>query len=184
MMGQIMTWTPNASIFLSTIGILRPFAKLCAKERRSTTAVLRWNRQAATGSGAKIFVHPNQYAQAFLRIVEHGINLRPFHVIVAESFEYHVEACLADVPYRQGARVKNRCVIHEPAAAEDASTPASAERSLDISESAEEQEIPIVAKRTFICSAPRLRNQQSVTQSTEVHSGGVNPRRACISGSS
>jgi len=139
-------------------------------------------------SGAKIFVHPQQYAQTLVAVVEQGFELRPFHVIVAESFDYYVEACLADLSYRQGARVKLRTVIHEVAAAADEGTVMPEEEwEEEVSNDSlvnEEQNIPLVIRKTFICAvsaAPRWRNPQSVTQSTtEVHSGGMNPRRICV----
>jgi len=134
------------------------------------------------GSGAKMFVHPHQYMQTCVAIVEHGFNLRPFHVIAATSFEYHVEACLADLSYRQGARVKRRTVIHEMAAGGDNGSPSFAEDVSDGSEIDDEQELTTVVSKTFICVAPTLRNANSVTQSTtEVHSReGVNPRRVRV----
>lgn len=141
------------------------------------------------GSGAKVFVHPHQYAQALVDICERGIDLRPFHVIVAESFQYHVEASLADVPCRQGARVKRHHVLHEVATevstAEDAGVQASAESHFDAQgreEADEDEDIAVVISRTFLCVARRLRNPESVTQSTtEVHSQALNPRRVCLS---
>mmetsp|Transcript_27144 Transcript_27144/g.51106 ORF Transcript_27144/g.51106 Transcript_27144/m.51106 type:complete len:517 (-) Transcript_27144:182-1732(-) len=139
------------------------------------------------GSGAKIFVHPHQYSQTLVAIVEQGFELRPFHVIVAESFEYYVEACLSDLSYRQGARVKHRTRLLEVDAAGDEGTVKSKEwqvfeDSASDEEDSEEPNIPLVIKKTFICVAPCRRNPQSVTQSTtEVHSGGMNPRRVCVS---
>jgi hypothetical protein len=62
-------------------------------------------------SGAKIFVAPTQYAESLDAITQCGILLRPYHVIVSEHFEDQVEACLTDLPYRQGARVKHRSVL-------------------------------------------------------------------------
>lgn len=134
------------------------------------------------GSGAKMFVHPHQYKQTCVAIVEQGFNLRPFHVIAAQSFEYHVEACLADLSYRQGARVKRRTFIHEMAAAGHDGSSSLAESGSDGSEVDEEQVLPpLVVSKTFICVAPSLRNANSVTQSTtEAHSGGLNPRRLCV----
>eukprot|EP00406_Dinophysis_acuminata_P037331 CAMPEP_0179371212 /NCGR_PEP_ID=MMETSP0797-20121207/85602_1 /TAXON_ID=47934 /ORGANISM="Dinophysis acuminata, Strain DAEP01" /LENGTH=510 /DNA_ID=CAMNT_0021087043 /DNA_START=69 /DNA_END=1601 /DNA_ORIENTATION=+ len=135
------------------------------------------------GSGAKMFVHPDQYVQTCVAIVEQGFNLRPFHVVVAKSLEYHVEACLADLSYRQGARVKRRTVIHETGAPGDNGSPSSVEAASDGSDADEEHGY----SKTFLCAAPPRRNADSVTQSTtEAHSGGLNPRRvraASLSGS-
>merc|ERR1712032_1083852 len=58
-------------------------------------------------SGAKMAVHPWQYEEALAAITEKDIALRPYHVIVARSLEYHVEASLVDLSYRQGVRVRN-----------------------------------------------------------------------------
>jgi len=158
-------------------------------------------------SGAKVFVQPWQYAQVAIAIFEQGIHLRPYHVLVAESLEYHVEASLADLSYRQGARVRKRQVFanvdisssqeHDEAPSRAAMVrgavwcatrlrmrPRSSEISKDNMpnvESKETVDIPFVTQRTFICEAPYWRNQQSVTQSTtEVHGGGLNPRRVTV----
>lgn len=150
--------------------------------RKCRAALEGAGRKWLLGSGAKVFVHPSQYAQALVAIVEQGIDLRPFHVIVAESFEYHVEACLTDLSYRQGARIKKRRVIDEAPVVGDsgkAAEEASSAPEMDVD--TEEDGFPLVEKKTFICMVPRLRNPQSVTQSTtEAHSGGVNPRRICV----
>lgn len=147
------------------------------------------------GSGAKMFVHPHQYAQTCVALVEQGFNLRPFNVVVAESLEYNVQACLEDLSHRQGARVKNRTELHEVALAADACAEMSegcaeedtAEDVFDVSDFDKDcwEGFPFAVSRTFLCVAPRLRNSQSVTQSTtEAHDGGRNPRRVLMASSS
>lgn len=145
-------------------------------------------------------MHPSQYAEALVKIVERGVDLRPFHVIVAESFEYNVEACLQDVPYRQGARIRRRSIIHEMSSLR-VNAPEEMRSTVSEQDGELSAEVPLdeggilasddesrtedenqhfiwVVNKTFICEAPRFRNPQSVTQSTtEVHGGGVNPRR-------
>lgn len=145
-------------------------------------------------SGAKIFVHPWQHADAMGAIFEHQVDLRPYHVIVCQSLEYHVDACLADLSCRQGARVRKRHSLVEASAVAPEVFSASASSidaehdggcSTEGEEDASSSVDALDVKRTFICASRRLRNPESVTQSTtEVCSGGLNPRRvmeACAS---
>lgn len=112
-------------------------------------------------NGAKVFVHPHQYDQVAINVfAEYAGALRPYHVIVAESLEYHVEACLNDLSHRQRPRVKES----KPIAT-------GSDETLQVGE----------VKRTFLCEVRRYRKPGSVTQSTtEAHSGGLNPRRAIL----
>lgn len=151
------------------------------------------NHKYILGSGAKVFVHPHQYACALVAVTELGMDLRPFHVIVSESFQYHVEACLNDLSYRQGARIKRRSTILDRTSpcdeAAEADLAAVAGDGVNDAADADRQEapqhlnlcdldMPLIEKQTFICEAPRRRNPESVTQSTtEAHLGGLNPRR-------
>merc|ERR1712125_141368 len=64
-------------------------------------------------SGAKIFVHPWQFEDSMTALSRSEVDLRPYHVIVSSSLEYNIEACLADVPCREGARVKRRRVLDQ-----------------------------------------------------------------------
>ena len=130
-------------------------------------------------SGAKIFVHPWQFQPTMDMILKENLELRPYHVIVSESLEYYVEASLSDVPCRDGARVKDRKVLESagytggdgPHAGEDEPQPHPAADDDGVA-------MDLAPIRTFLCFLPRLRASKSVTQSTtEVHGGGVNPRR-------
>lgn len=135
------------------------------------------------GSGAKVFVHPWQYKDALVAVVERGIELRPFHVIVAETLESSVEASLTDIPCRQGARVRSRGVLGEVPTEPRVARPEAGGAGETSSPTGgggswQDVDIPLAESRTFLCAVPRLRNPESVTQSTtEAHNGGVNPRR-------
>merc|ERR1712232_101253 len=143
------------------------------------------------GSGAKVFVHPCQYMHTAIAIMEDGVHLRPYHVVVSESLLYQVEASLADLSYRLGVRVRSQKVLanvgvlvpeepDEDAPADGAPEWMSAAPSAACSELGTEDlaDIALVVSKTFLCVAPRRHNQESVTQSTtEVHGGGLNPRR-------
>lgn len=134
------------------------------------------------GSGAKVFVHPCQYTHTALAIVQDGVHLRPYHVVVCESLLYQVEASLADLPYRQGARVRRQKVL----ANAEVLVPEEPDEVMSADEEPEggtedANDIPLVVSKTFLCVAPCRRNQDSVTQSTtEVHGGGLNPRRVLV----
>jgi len=130
-------------------------------------------------SGAKIFVRPWQYEDAMAALSRSEVALRPYHVIVSTSFEYNVEACLADIPSRDGARVKRRRVVGEfvlENPRQDAGN--EPQRETWIEDTTGEAEVAFEIQRTFICETKRLRNAESVTQSTtEARRGGLNPRR-------
>lgn len=140
-------------------------------------------------SGAKMAVHPWQYEEALAAITEKDIALRPCHVIVAQSLEYHVEASLADLSCRQGVRVRKRRALGDASVLppEDDSNSSSSFQDAKGGASDHKTEggdngwAPLEAQRTFICASRRLRNPGSVTQSTtEAHQGGLNPRRAML----
>ena len=132
-------------------------------------------------SGAKVFVHPWQFDMAMAAVSGQKIELRPFHVIVSASLEYYVEAALSDLPCRDGARVKRRQVLEtkgghtgeETCGENEAATRAGAHPD----EGVEEATMVFTEDRTFLCFVPRLRNPNSVTQSTTEAHGGLNPRR-------
>eukprot|EP00929_Paragymnodinium_shiwhaense_P014920 TRINITY_DN122908_c0_g1_i1.p1 TRINITY_DN122908_c0_g1~~TRINITY_DN122908_c0_g1_i1.p1 ORF type:complete len:516 (-),score=72.59 TRINITY_DN122908_c0_g1_i1:545-2092(-) len=161
--------------------------------RQCREALEEVGRKWLLGSDAKMFVHPHQVEAACVAIVEKGIDLRPFHVIVSESLEHALEACLNDLACRQGARVKERMFISKAASADvvmedpaddgtpdDAKMQHSPEDGDEISVESEAVEFTMEPKRTFLClcETTRLRNPQSVTQSTtEANSTALNPRR-------
>jgi hypothetical protein len=137
-------------------------------------------------SGAKLFVHPWQFEECMTAVSENNIELRPYHVIVSSSLEYNVEACLADVPCRQGARVKRRRVLGQASRSSFEHGTDDLGRDVQMppgeaitDEVANETEQAYEVRRTFLCRARKLRQANSVNQSTtEIHGGGLNPRRA------
>lgn len=146
-------------------------------------AQLQWHMQ----SGAKVFVHPCQYKDALVAVAQRGIGLRPFHVVVAESLLQYVELSLADIPCRQGARVRNRHSLGDLPRGRGQASESEAVDGEHVQEGQEcrdnaghdgSVEWPLEVKRTFLCAVQRLRNPNSVPQSTtEAHGGGLNPRR-------
>lgn len=154
---------------------------------------------------ALMLVTPAQYADA--RRALKDIELHPFHLIVAEQFDYLIEEILADIPCKQRPRVKDGaagrqelCALPRKPRMEDddqeyhmAEEGTGSEAEADMSESPETgaQLRTFVVRRTFLCEAPVLKSDTSVSchSTTEVHvdlqqssshygySRGVNPRR-------
>lgn len=153
-------------------------------------AQLQWHVEC----GAKVFVHLCQYKDALVAVAQRGIGLRPFHVVVAQSLLQYVELSLADIPCRQGARVRNRHSLGDlPTGSGQASAPEAAEgehasEGHDGGDNAgrdDSVEWPLEVRRTFLCVVQRLRNPTSIPQSTtEAHGGGLNPRRLLAAPSS
>lgn len=136
------------------------------------------------GSGAKIFVHPWQFEDSTSALSQSEVELRPYHVVVSASLEYNVEACLADIPCRDGARVKRRRTIHH-VAAENPHQVLGKDHPVhtEVEDATSESEFD--TQRTFLCETKRLRQPNSVTQSTtEANGGGMNPRRVTMQGTS
>jgi len=148
---------------------------------------------------ALMVVTPEQYPDA--RHALKGIELHPYHLVVAEQFDYLIEEILADFPYKRRPRVKNGIAGRQ----ELRGLPRSPQMESDESDIAEEgsslagkakrpepsvQYPTFIEARTFLCEAPVSKNASVVCQSTtEVrvdeqestsHYGyhrGVNPRR-------
>jgi len=143
-------------------------------------------------SGALLLLRPEQVADV-MRALHSEFELRPYNVVITESFEYLLDEILAEMSCRQRPREKagSRIAIswmHEFAdtgslqeAGSAASDPEEAEDSVDLP-------WEICDQRTFLCMAPSLRPASSVAQSTtEVtvqesdghysHHRGINPRR-------
>jgi len=153
----------------------------------------QWSLQ----SGAKVFVHPWQYEQTleFLESLEKP--LRPYHVVVTASVQHLVEESLSGMPCRQGARIKKRIALGSAQSGkrvkpndkefsdhakekEGSNTSEHDEEACELSQDAVELPMVVCAQRTFICCLPRfprLRDANSVTQSTTAAHGGINPRR-------
>jgi len=153
---------------------------------------------------ALMVVTPAQYADA--RHALKDIELHPFHLIVAEQFDYLIEEILAEIPCKQRPRVKDGtagrqelCVLPTSPQNEDDAESDMAEDGIgsavgaETSESSETRtQLPgFVVQRTFLCEAPVLKSNASVSchSTTEVqidlqqssshygYSRGVNPRR-------
>jgi len=124
-------------------------------------------------TGALIFVTPDQFEQ--VRQELNGKELRPFHVIITSRFESDLDDALTSLPYRKRPREK---VAHREGVALHITSKTS-----ETSAMADEMEIgsdayELCESRTFLCWAPRLRNANTVVQSTtEALSRGTNPRR-------
>lgn len=111
-------------------------------------------------SGAAIFVHPDQY-----RVVRQALSheqLRPYHIIVSETFRPMVEDVISSVPSRLNVRLKDESTIAYVApsgAVEDS----------------------FVVEKTFLDIPRVLRSADSVAQSTSEAHGSSNPRRPIAS---
>jgi len=133
-------------------------------------------------SGSFIFVKPEQFQAAKKALC--GTELHPFHVIIAERFEYLLDEMLEKFAYKKRPREKRQCrqqLECNPECTEGAaSSNEEAEQTGDCGD--------LVHSRTFLCAVPVLRSAQSVVQSTtEVFDAtspthysahrGKNPRR-------
>mmetsp|Transcript_101778 Transcript_101778/g.227380 ORF Transcript_101778/g.227380 Transcript_101778/m.227380 type:complete len:486 (-) Transcript_101778:276-1733(-) len=148
-------------------------------------------------SGAKIFVRPEHY-QGVLQELEHsGIiqQLRPSHVIVAETLVPELEASIASIPSNRNVRVKKNGVlvlnsigsatddvIERFNSEQDAAPQSQDEDDLihGMDQHVEEMrdwKHVLTVQGTFLCSGKVLRHPDSVTQSTTEAHGGTNPRR-------
>jgi hypothetical protein len=152
---------------------------------------------------ALMVVTPEQYTDA--RHALKGVELHPFHLIVAEQFDYLIEEVLADFSYRRRPRVKDGtagrqelCALPRSAqmefyeddiAEEGTSRGLLADKAICLEPSARYPDF--IEARTFLCEAPVLKSDGSVScqSTTEVkvdaqqsssHYGyhrGTNPRR-------
>jgi len=130
-------------------------------------------------AGAKVLVHPWQFEESTVALSRSEVSLRPYHVVVSSSLECNVEACLADVPCREGARVKRRRILDHVALENPRQDGRQeAQDQTWIEDGAGEVGVEFDIQRTFICETTRRRQPNSVAQSTtEAHGGGLNPRR-------
>lgn len=127
-------------------------------------------------SGAKVFVHPEQYQDVTTAL--EGMTLRPYHVVVSQGLEHLVQESLQHIPRQSKVKVKARSAVQlgeSLAAREQTRTDDECEGSL--SQRLYSYELDLVERRTFLCIAPQLRNSGSVVQSTTEAHGCVNPRR-------
>jgi len=137
-------------------------------------------------SNAKIFVRPEQYSMVKHALV--GMELHPFHVIVAEGFEQSLTDALATSPYKKRPRERpnglGRRQLHLAARSGDSAAADGNGNHVRSGEQPEEEErldAVICVSRTFLCVVHPLKDAQSVVQSTtEAHHDrfcGLNPRR-------
>merc|ERR1719247_3004198 len=152
---------------------------------------------------ALMVVTPEQYND--VRQALQGVELHPFHLIVAEQFDYLIEEVLADFPYKRRPRVKDgtagRQELHVLSATpqrqfdvddlsdEDTSCVLLADETRTAETSAHYPDF--IEARTFLCEVPVLKSAASVScqSTTEVHVNvtqssshygyyrGTNPRR-------
>lgn len=124
-------------------------------------------------SEAKIFIKPEQW-EAVMTTLE-GHQLRPYHVIVAASYEHLVAECLQNISYRRRPKLKTPDSIGRRLLGFQDVPDVSAASVLAESEAEFGSWSP---KRTFLCFSPCLRGLDSVCQSTADHyRATVNPRR-------
>lgn len=108
-------------------------------------------------SGALMLVAPEQYA-AVRRAVSQ-LALRPFHVVVTDTFLPLVHEALCTIPSRRDVRIREgRAVAYL-----DPTSP--------------DMDGTIYVENTFLNIPRRLRDSTSVVQSTTEAHGGTNPRR-------
>jgi hypothetical protein len=182
---------PNEGIYLIKLNRIPKHCRdaLCnGKElRRCREDLDRAGHAWKLPTGALVFVKPEQYRAAIESVA--ADDLKPDNVLFAESFEYRIEEALAD--FKQWA--KQRTETHARAGRDpglDASSEAATAGTLDqlygIADGIDDPVEAIrrrvgrdelVIERTFVGSDDSLRRDwQSVTQSTTVVHGGINPR--------
>jgi len=148
-------------------------------------------------SGALLFVYPKQFEDVS-RAIAGGPRLHPFNIIIAESLEYLLEEVLAEMPCRQRPREKGhsrRELVYSMVSGNGLEGSGLSADEL-VAQSVDWMHFGFTdhgfsIERTFLCTAPDLKNPHSVAQSTtEViipgieesaghygHPRGRNPRR-------
>jgi len=134
-------------------------------------------------SGALIFVMPDQYRDTCQAL--NGVELHPFHIVIAESFEDDLQDALDSLPCKKRPREKAR--DRRELVLQTSMLDGSSGR---IVGQGDEIYFDLVCKWTFLCFAPRPKSADQVAQSsTEVvgnssthygHSRGLNPRRLIL----
>jgi len=120
-------------------------------------SLLNAGRDVRLPSGALILVAPEQYA-AVRRAVSQ-LALRPFHVVVTDTFLPLVHEALHSIPSRRDVRIREGHTV----AYLDPTSP--------------DMNGTIIVENTFLNIPRRLRESSSVVQSTTEAHGGTNPRR-------
>lgn len=138
------------------------------------TALEAAGHQWKLPDGNLIFVHPWQYRAA---MNASWPELRSFSVVFSEGLEYLVEESISNVG--RGAVAKTRSILHTHCNSSDVAVFDAQEfNGTGSAGSSDSTEPCLVTIRTFLDYAPRLLDSTSVVQSsTEVHNGGLNPRR-------
>merc|ERR1712224_593014 len=123
-----------------------------------------------------VFVHPQQYRGVMNASVPMS---NSFSAIVAESFEYLLEESIGEIG--KGALAKRRSPIHHEIDGSDAAEIAEDVTSMVPNDEDRSMLPELQVRRTFLqFSTTHAHASESVTQSsTEVHHGGLNPRRVC-----
>jgi len=149
--------------------------------RRCREALVQNGHNVELSSGCKVFVHPYQYTSVMDAI--NGMELRPYHVIVAQSFEASVAEALQQVRCKDRPREKGRNLLSESPSSsigrdhshEGYSHPG-AKADADIVAVEDKEHWDIDVDRTALRWSLPLRCASSVTQSTTIAHGGPNPR--------
>lgn len=115
----------------------------------------RAGHQCILPSGVKMFVLPRDYTWTMFGI--HRRKLGPFYVVVSEQFLSHVEEVLSKMPHKENVRVRSKDTL------------------LYVDPDGVHSE-SIVVRRTFLDVRRRDHDTTSVSNSTTVAHGGVNPR--------
>merc|ERR1712232_128839 len=166
-------------------------ALLAGPELKHIRAEMRMHNcsYVVEGTGAKIFVWPGLYQKVMQELEKLSIQLRPSHVIAAESLLPCLEASIASIPSQKNVRVKKDGIFTLACVPKVCQTRGDGHAAEPVDRSALVQEIDtniqiiedwkhvLGVGRTFICSVRLLRDSESVTQSTTEAHGGVNPRR-------
>merc|ERR1712232_1132918 len=124
-------------------------------------------------SNAKVFVKPHQWREVTSRLSER--DLRPYHVVVSESYEQLVYESLRNIRFKRRPTLKEERTLlltHEPNSRVDQPDVFQnlfSDWTLDV-------------KHSFLCAVPRVHDSSAVTQSTTQHyedpaNGPRNPRR-------
>lgn len=150
-------------------------------------------------SGALLFVKPHQIVDV-LHTLDSVHGLRPYHIVITDSFEYLLDEVLTHMSCRSrprekhGSRCRIMCVCEEDDVVPKPCEPDDSEHrmpedtescSMDVRDG---NDLDLFVQRTFLCVAPRLHDANTVIQSTTeatanqsanhyAHRRGINPRR-------
>merc|ERR1711959_768597 len=106
------------------------------------------------------------------------MQLYPYHVIVATTFESDLQDALSCMAYRKRPRekVKHRREIHIQPSSDETKCQEPEADEFSGQETEDKTFYELCCKRTFLCYAPKLKEPDDVVQSTtEFTSGAINP---------